>query len=87
MSDDDDVLDENDARLFCYGVGSHCFVRLVGWLRDELAEADPAQAAALELVVSRMRLMRDVLEERLRTATGPPVIPGEAVEVEPRSEP
>ena len=71
---------QNDARLFCYGIGSHYFDDVYRLLREEL-KSQPEFALALDMLVNRLRLMRDKLEAALPTATGAPVIPGESIEV------
>jgi hypothetical protein len=59
---------ENDARLFCYGVGSRYFADVYDALRAELSTHGlPLQIEALDTLVSRLRQMRDLLEQRLPT--------------------
>lgn len=54
---------EKDLRVFCDAVGAPAFARVYDDLHAELMANDPAQAAALELLATRLHLMRDVLEE------------------------
>jgi hypothetical protein len=74
---------ENDARLFCYGVGSRYFADVYDALRAELSKNGLLlQIEALDTLVSRLRQMRDQLEQLLPTATREAsTIQGESVEV------
>jgi hypothetical protein len=75
---------ENDARLFCYGVGSRYFADVYDALRIELSRNGLLlQIEALDTLVSRLRQMRDLLEQRLPTPATreASTIQGESVEV------
>jgi hypothetical protein len=75
---------ENDARLFCYGVGSRYFADVYDALRTELSRNGLLlQIEVLDILVSRLRQMRDLLEQRLPTPATreASTIQGESVEV------
>jgi hypothetical protein len=80
---------ESDARLFCYGVGSRYFADIYAAFRGELEENGlTQQIEILDMLVSRLRAMRDRLEQRLPPATREAAtISGEGVDItEPHSD-
>jgi hypothetical protein len=81
---------ENDARLFCYGVGSRYFADIYDAFRKELEENGlTQQIEILDMLVSRLRAMRDELEQYLPTPATreAATITGEGIDItEPHSD-
>jgi hypothetical protein len=75
---------ENDERLFCYGVGSRYFADVYDALRTELEKGGLLlQIEVLDILVSRLRQMRDRLERLLPTSATreASTIAGESIDV------